>query len=272
MGKINPSAAKGCGILAAVVVGVPLLIVGVVGVKTWVPLQRAGETLVELDRSLGSDSVYVPTPSGEIPTERMELFLELREMLISACGDYGTVQKGFNAVESLESKDSGNPHEVGDVAVGLGGAALSITPFLARYFELRNDVLFTAPMGLQEYSYIYAVAYHDRLLSDEIQNEIFSNGEALSPEAAMMLRGCLRRQLEAMPGCADETSGWEAVETELNSMEVDPSRLLWQDGLPDAVLEGVASYRKRLDQVFCGATAGLEMEQDARRALWIAIE
>ena len=43
--KINPSALKGCAILATVILGVPLLVVGVVGVKTWIPLQEAGDAL-----------------------------------------------------------------------------------------------------------------------------------------------------------------------------------------------------------------------------------
>ena len=53
-------------------------------------------------------------------------------------------------------------------------------------------------MGLSEYSYIYAVTYHDRLLSEQTRNEIFSDGAALSPEASILLRGCLTRQLKAM--------------------------------------------------------------------------
>ena len=66
---------------------------------------------------------------------------------------------------------------MGDVAVGLGSAALSITPFLARFFELRNKALLAAEMGLDEYSYIFAVAYHDLLLTPQTLNEIFSDGQ-----------------------------------------------------------------------------------------------
>jgi hypothetical protein len=272
VGKINPGALKGCAILAAVIVGVPLLIVGVVGVQTWIPLQEAGETLNELDRSLGSEATYFPAQSGEIPAERMELFLKLRTSLVTACDDYGQVRKGFDAVALLEENESSPPEEVGDVAVGLGGAALAITPFLARFFELRNDQLLAASMGLQEYSYIYAVAYHDLLLSETTLNEIFSDGKALSPEASNMLRGCLTRQLEATVKAGGEVPIRRALEAEGKKMEEDSTRLVWQDDLPDAVLASVLPYRDQLDKTFCGATAGLEMEREARRALWIAIE
>lgn len=265
MGKFNSPAAKGCGILVAIVIGVPLLVVSIVGVKTWVPLQRAGEALDELDQTLGSQAAYQPAPSGAIPVERMDLFLELRAELAAACDDYGGVRKGFDTVEELESKEATDAKEVGDVAVGLGGAALAITPFLARYFERRNNALLAANMGLEEYSYIYAVAYHDLLLAPKTLNEIFSDGQPLSPEASELLRGCLTRQLESIGSS-------HAVEAELRKMEDNPFRLMWQGGLPEDVHASVAPYRDRLDSLFCGATAGLEMERDSSRALWIAIE
>lgn len=264
--------AKGCGILAAVLVGVPLLIVAVVGVQTWAPLHEAGETLADLDRSLGSGKSYVPAPSGAVPAERMERFLELRTRLVEACGDYGTVRRGFDSVADLETAEPGDTDQLGEAASGLGGAALSITPFLARYFELRNDALLAASMGLEEYAYIYGVAYHGQLLSRQTRDEIFSDGDAVSPEAAALLRDCLTRQLAAAPRSGSEGTYVAVLEAELESMAGDPQRLVWQDGLPEAVSAGIRPYRERLDRLFCGATAGLEMERDARRALRLALE
>ena len=260
----NP-AARGCLVVAAIAVGVPLLIVGVVGVKTWAPLHVAGEAMEELEQNLGDEVTYTPSPSGAVPPDRMELFLQLRTTIVTACGDYGSVQKGFDSVESLEDRDPEDMQEVGGVAYSLGGAALAITPFLGEFFELRNEALLAASMSLQEYVYIYAVAYHDTLLSPETRAEIFSNDEALSPEAADLLRGCLERQATAMEEKA-------ALEAEIAAMANDPGRLIWQDSLPDAVVASVAPYRARLDQVFCPATAGLEMESTSGRAIRIALE
>ena len=272
MAKINHPAAKGCAIAAALIIGVPLLVVFVVGVQTWGPLHEAGKSLDELDRSLGDKSVYVPDPSGEIPAERMKMFLELRTSLVSACEDYGTVRKGFDSVASLETKESGDLNEVGGVAKDLGGVSLSITPFLARFFKQRNDALLAVSMGLSEYSYIYAVAYHENIQSRQTFDEIFSNGEAVSPEAALELKGCLARQLEAAAGVEGNHPFQAALEEELGKMEEDPGRLIWLDGLPEAVAASVRPHREQLDRLFCGATAGLEMERDAGRALWLAIE
>jgi len=271
MGMFNSPAAKGCAILVAVPIVGLLLILGVVGVKTWVPLHEAGRSLEELDQSLGGSADYIPVPSGEIPADRLELFLELRSDLVGACGDYGRVRKGFDSVESLDSKESGDLGDVGDLAKDFGGASLAITPFLARFFEARNEALLAVSMSLQEYSYIYAVAYHEQLLSDQTLNEIFSDGEAVSPEAAIQLKACLARQRDRVaPG--DESRGREVLEVELARLEKDPSRLIWQEGLPEAIQGSVAPYRDRLDSFFCGATAGLEMERDADRALRVALE
>ena len=54
----------------------------------------------------------------------------------------------------MNQKTRVSPRMCGDVAVGLGSAALAITPFLARFFELLNKALLAAGMGLEEYSYI----------------------------------------------------------------------------------------------------------------------
>lgn len=270
MGIINRPFAKGCAVLAAVIVGVPLLIVMVVGVKTWGPLHEAGQALEELDLTLGNKAIYTPAPSGEIPAERMELFLTLRTSLVRVCDEYGLVQKGFDSVAALETQDTGTLKDVGDVALVLGGASLKITPFLADFFQRRNQALLEASMGLQEYVYIYSLAYHDHLLADQTRNEIFSDDEALSPEASILLRGCLTRQMEGFG--KDKGPGPAAVARELDLMASDPTRLIWQDGLPEGIAASVQPYGKRLNQVFCGATAGLEMEQDARRAIRVALE
>jgi len=263
---------NGWAILVAIVVGVPLLVVGFVAVQTWVPLQKAGKALDELDQSLGATANYRPSASGEIPADRMELFLELRTTLVSACQGYGRLQKTFESIDSLEARDSKDAKEVGNAVLGLGGAALEITPFLARYFELRNDALLAASMGLQEYRYIYAVAYHDLLLAESTRNEIFSDDVPLSPKASEMLRQCLTRQLEDLQQSGDESPRTTEVHAELEKMEDDPARLIWQDRLPDAIHASATPYREALDRLFCPATAGLEMERSSRRAIAVALE
>jgi len=265
------STGKGCALLAAALLAVPLVVVGIVAVRTWTPLQQARASMDKLEQTLGTEARYTPAPLGEIPAERMALFLELRASLAPACGDYGDVQEGFEAVAALDSTKTPDAEGTAQVARQLGGAAFAITPFLARFFARRNDALLAASMGLEEYSYIYALAYHDHLLSQKTRGEIFSDGDALSPEASEMLRGCLARQLEAARSESTWTPWRTSLEQELARMEGDPSRLPWQDGLPGTIAAGLTPYREQLDRTFCGATAGLEMEQSARRALRVAL-
>jgi len=272
LGKKKFSAPKGCAILAAVIFGCFLLVFAVVGIQTWGPLKNARESMAELDKALGPNVTYRPAPSGEIPADRMEVFLTLRASLRTACDEYGDVQQGFDQVEALDAQEAGDLSDVGEVTVGLGKASLAITPFLARFFELRNSELLAKSMGLQEYSYIYATAYHDQLLSRQTRHEIFSDGMPLSPKASLMLQGCLSRQLAAMDQAGVEAMGQDALTAELKKMEDDPGRLIWQDGLPSSLGASINPYRERLDKMFCGATAGLEMEHGSSRALRVAIE
>ena len=267
----NHSIGKGCAVLAAILLMVPLVVVGVVGVRTWIPLQQAQKSLDSLELELGSRASYTPTASGNIPPDRLELFLELRATLVTACLDYGTVQEAFDAVESMDSSKAEGKEVVGTAHL-LGSAALSITPFLARFFELRNSELLAVGMGLEEYAYIYAFSYHEQLLSDHTRAQIFSNGDPISREASEMLKACLARQGEALDPASSEASQRNALEAESQEMARDPARLIWQDGLPPAVHASLAPYRDRLDQLFCGATAGLEMERSSRRALRVALE
>ncbi len=255
--------------LAAILLAVPLIVVGVVGVRTCVPLQQAGRSLDELESNLGEAASYAPSPTGEIAAERLELFLDLRAVLVTTCDDYGAMEAAFDSVAALESKDTGDWGEVGTVAGALGGAAFEITPFLARFFEMRNEALLEASMGFEEYAYIYAVAYREQLLSEQTRDEIFSDGVAVSPEASQMLSACLLRQLER--GTA--VGSWRAaVEAELARGRADSTRLVWQEDLPQPLRVSLAPYRARLDEVFCGATAGLEMERSSRRAIAVALE
>ncbi len=44
-----------------------------------------------------------------------------------------------------------------------------------------------------------------------------------------------------------------------------------RDGLPPDVERSLAAHRGRLDETFCRATAGIDLDRDSRRALAIAL-
>lgn len=247
-------------------VAVLIVLVAIVGVRTMSPLANARDHLDELEQALGSAARYVPVADGAISAERMEVFLRVRMELFAACGEYGPMQRAFDTVDSLDTRIDPGWDDVGDVSQVLGGAAFEITPFVGRCFERRNAALLAARMGLEEYAYIYALAYRDQLMSEQTRRQIFSDGVTVSPGASEMLRTCLQRQLESGGGQLARLSA------EIERMRSDPDRLPWQDLHPDAVRVSLEGYRDRLEVVFCPATAGLEMEATADRAIRLALD
>lgn len=269
MGSNRTAAFKLIGLMVLVPVVIATVFTAIIGVRTMNPLTAARGSLDELEQNLGESARYTPLESGAIPALRMEAFLEIRNSLVLACEEYGPVQRAFETVDSLDPDSGAGWEETGSLVKVLAGATFEITPFLARYFELRNDALLYVNMGLEEYSYIYAMAYHDELLSDHTRDQIFSNGDALSEEASAMLADCIRRQLSTM----DPTDPRRPeIQQELARMDSDPWRLAWQDGLSASIGGSIDPYRDRLGDLFCSATAGLEMERGARRAIWLALE
>jgi hypothetical protein len=254
------------GIGVLVPVGVLVVLVSIVGVRTIRPLSNAREDMDQLELELGEAARDIPLSDGSIPATRMELFLRLRAELFDACADYGPMQRAFGTVDSLDTRPDVGWDDVGEVSWVLGGAAFEITPFVARYFERRNAALLAVRMGLEEYAYIYALAYRDQLLASETRRQIFSDGGANSPGASEILRGCLERQLER--GARDPGS----LRDEVGRMVSDDARLPWQDGAPVTITASVEAWRDRLDANFCAVTAGLEMEVNADRAIRLALE
>ncbi|RKZ11442.1 hypothetical protein DRQ32_05945 [bacterium] len=269
MGQKTRSTLKLIGLAMALPILISVIFAAIVSVRTLNPLTHARHSMDELEQSLGQSTRYVPEPSGMITRPKMEAFLELRSSLVLACREYETSQRAFHAIDSLDDGSDTDWDDIVDAFKLLGGAAFEITPFLARYFALRNLALLESGLGLEEYAYIYALAYHDQLLSEETRRQVFSNGDALSAEAASVLEACLRRQLSMINS---DDSFKPAVERELAEMQSDLTRLLWQDGLPKQIQVCIDPFRSRLDELFCAPTAGLEMEHGARRAIWLALE
>ncbi len=247
--------AIGCGSLALVL----LLVVAAVGVRTCVPLRGAKRTMARLEARFGPAGSFVPFPDGAIPPGRLDAFLAVRSALSDTCPRFEAFLRRMERMEHLdETATSGR--EIAEMSRGFARAAAGIAPLIGKFFEGRNGALLEAEMGLGEYTYIFALAYRDRLLDESFRRELFSEGGPIGPEASEALRGMLAT-LDAEAG----------AEAEIRRMERDPRRLPWQDGLPAAVESSLLTYRERLDRAFCSATAGIELDPDSRRAMFIAL-
>jgi len=258
---------KGCAFGCGALLLVPVVIVAVVSVRTLAPLRSAKSDLTQLDSRLGP---YTPAPDGAIPAERVEAFIGVRRSLGETCARFESMETRMNRVDALEDRAEHSGEEVADATGGLAGVAVGITPLIGTFFEQRNEALAAAGMSLEEYAYIYAAAFRDRLLDDAVRHHWFFEGGSLSPEAQGALRETLQRQRDGWTGSSTD-DGLERLDAEIAAMVKDPRRVSWQDGLPVAVEESLALYRDDLDAVFCRSTAGIDMDRSSRRAIWIAL-
>jgi hypothetical protein len=249
----------GCGSFAAII-GLALL---AVTLRTCAPLSSANRARSELDERFGPPASYRPTPDGVIPEERLRVFLGVRDELREPCERFEAMWTKMQRVENLDEQMASG-REVASTTKGMASVSMGIAPFLGEFFDQRNNALLDAGMGLGEYSYIFVVVYRDQLHDESIHDELFFEG-GLSPEVLATLRSVIANQRDAS---ADVPP---SLEQEIRSMAENLERLPWAEGLPDTLATSLAPYRERLDESYCGGTAGIAMDQGSGRAMKIAL-
>ena len=259
----------GCGLLVAL----PIVAVLVVTLRTWVPLQSSGSSLAKLDEQFGAQIEFVPAPDGAVDPSRIVTFLEVRQSLHEICEEINAIERELGRVDNLEEEHSEpSPREVAGVTRMLAGLAAEITPIVGRFFKERNRALLDAEIGLGEYSYIFALAYREQFQDESIHRPLFSDDGPLSAKAAEALRAMLTHQRDSLADETDAESRRRELSAEIQAMQQDSQRLPWQDRLPAEIDASLTPYRKQLDEAFCLNSAGIEMDPDSRRALYIALE
>ena len=140
----------------------------------------------------------------------------------------------------------------------------------------------TAWMGLGEYTYIYAMAYHEQLL-DAASEGLFIEQGPVPDDVLAALRAMLSRQRDALipqgdtqinaqgDAQGDARFAIQQIEAEIAALERDSRRLPWRDGLPSTIEDSLVAFRDRLGQVHCGPTTGIEMDVTAGRAIRLAL-
>ena len=227
--------ALGCG----GVLLIPIGIVTLVGVRTLVPLRTASRNLDLLESRFGSAESFRPALGGAIPGDRVDAFIDVRLSLEDSCNRFAAMQKRMQRVETLDERDP-TAEEIAATTGELAGVAFEITPFIGKFFKQRNHALVEAGMGLGEYTYIYAAAYHEALQDESLNRMLFSEEGPFSSEVQATLSAILSDRLDVLTSVS--------VERSLNP------------------------FRSRLDDLFCASTVGLDLDRDSRRALIIALE
>ena len=246
--------AIGCGVL--VVLAIAAVFIG--GGLMMRPFSRAVDTRSELEAEHGPIEKFVPSPSGAVPADRMETFLEVRRKLVAACAKFDRVEAQFHKMEEFDDQEEVSRTEVLKEAFKTTKSAMSMGPLMGEFFTLRNDALLEEGMGLGEFTYIWVVSYHDRIAGGGSESELFGpslvNSRVRSDLLAMLVN-----QHSALKNEDPSSEELAPLKAEIAAMESDPRRLPWQDGLPDVITESIAPFRQRLDELWCGSTAPLEL-------------
>ena len=251
----------GCGFVCAVLI-VGLGAVGYFGVRNLVREFDAAESVGrEVSSRFGEVEDFTPSADGTIAPERIEAFLEIREVTAPERAELEA------SLGRLAKGAEGSP----DGVIGTIRSALGMLPLMARYIGRRNHIFLDRGMGPGEYLYLYSVAYYSWLghppedgppfmLVEETgqagmragDNEavLAQRGENIRRLLNRQLLPVLENQLAALEG-AEETDpggGWrEALASEVAAMEADPSRLPWQDGAPEVIRGSLEPYRERIE-------------------------
>jgi HAMP domain-containing protein len=252
--------AIGCGSAVVLAIAIPLI----AGLFIMRPLNRAIDSRDALEESFGNQSDFVPAASGAVAPDRIEAFIEVRQKLIETCSDFEGVDLEIKKLESFDDQDEVSRTEVLLQAFKTTKSAMSMGPLIGQFFDTRNRALVDAEMGLGEFTYIYVVAYHGRILAPDTDVELLGP-RVTNARVREALLSMLENQSDLLRESGAVQDEIEAVEAEIAAMTTDGNRLLWQDGVPAAVAESIAPFRQTLDEFFCPVTAPLEMMKNVKR-------
>jgi len=259
----------GCGVLA--LVGIGACVVATLYIEhTFRGIEKAIASHDALTAELGDVGAYAPPPDGAPPPDRLELFVAVRE---EVAGERARVER---AVTELP------PPELTVAVVGkirLGVEALGdLVDSIGTYLRARNLALLERRMSVGEYVYIYTLAFYSALGHtpgeapevrqdpDGVRIAVFDEGgfneQAVRRRYRRYILGMVREQLASAGPEAEAGDGpsWRSrLEREIQRLEVDPGRVLWQDGLPPPVEAALRPFRDRLEATYSAATNPIEL-------------
>ena len=267
-------------VLAGCAVGC-LLIVLALGGLAWMGYRwaRTAAEVVEaaeraedrLEAEYGLVRDFTPPAGGRIAADRIEAFLAVRELMAPQ-------RTSLNeSVEAL-APAAGRSGAVGGLRAARAG--ISMAPRLLEFAKVRNEALLEVGMGPGEYTWIYWLAYYawlghpvgDSLLNDIMEERIESDGSMQMHIDGMdteHMEWQLRRDLEAMlrnleveiAADPERAELMELVVSELAAIDADSGRMPWEEGLPEAFVDGLEPYRARFEESYSPATNPFELLQ-----------
>lgn len=275
----------GCGIgCGAILVIAALLVTGAYFfVRNLVEGFKDSEALLEtLTERYGRITEFCPQPEGAIPADRIAAFLEAREATDEV---RNMIARSITLLEDegekIDVETKGNVFQKLKMVFGL-------VPQIADFFKARNQALLDVDMGMGEYYYIYAIAYFSWLEKpladgtsfsitggdDEFRIQDWENEESSEVRLDIVLRRfrrmllpMLRNQYEKLqeetyPNASAE---WKtALADEIEAMDSDRHRMVWQDGLPSVISASLEPFRGALEASYNSILNTIEISLEQR--------
>lgn len=248
----------GCGVAVLLAIIVP--IVG--GLMMIGPFRYAIDTREEIEERFGDESAFTPSVDGSIPADRLEAFLEVRNAIAKVSSKLEAASAQMRRMDEFDDQEEVSRTEVLGEAFKTTKAAFGIGPAMGELFHARNQALLEAEMNLGEYTYIYTMAYHQRLIEDEDWGELFDDSP-VNRRVRRLLVEILGNQLAAIQGAGTDSEAADLLERQISALDdYDISVPYEEQGLPPSISRSIAPYRSRLDELFFPATAGLDLSKN----------
>lgn len=253
--------AIGCGVGCGLALLVTLLVGGGLFMAVRDVVQEA-ESIEESSRNLaaeyGEAEEYTPTADGSIPADRMAAFVAVRT-------DMAEPAEKLSRIIYLLDDDDGVEVQAG--AWEKIKAGLSLIPSVMGYLQTRNEVLLQHGMGNGEYMYIYSMAYFGylgkevsdgpnvKLTGEEEQQQGFTfkveGQEQTREDREREIRRHVHRLHTAFLDNQIAVAGERPdLLAEREALRNHSRRLLWEEGLPEAVRASIAPYAAELDESY----------------------
>lgn len=238
------------------------------------------DTLVEQH---GQIQEYCPSPDGEIKPQHLEAFLAVREAMVPVREE---LEMSFRILQDIDDEETSEEERRGvikKITTGFG-----MISQIADFHKTRIQALIDSGMGMGEYYYIYTVVYyswleksvldgHDIQIRGEDEGFRFNDWQDQESEEIrrdMTLRWLHRIFLPMLHNQHEKliegdfrgiSKQWrEALEAEIEAMELNRYRLVWQDGLPEVTRRSLEPFRGRLEASYSPLTNGVEMALERR--------
>jgi len=245
-------------------------------------VEKTQRGMDEVTERFGRVSDFHPAPDGTIASERIAVFLAVRQDLAEARTELE------RTMALLEKSEDPQPSDQRRGMLGKLRAGFGILPLVMGFYNARTEALLEQGMGLGEYYYVYCLAYYSwlgkspadgpsfRLVGDSQEVRRWEEGSFPTPddfdvrESRMerilsalnrQLLPMLRNQLADLEATAEgaQADAWaERLRSEIAAMETDPLRLPWAGGLPERTEESLLPFRTRLEESYSAPCNALE--------------